>query len=429
MSTSVKGAGEAEARPGAGVMMYTVLEQARADLEGTLARLAAIGYRGIETYGLVEHFGPARVRRAIDAAGLVLTSAHAPFPAGDQAERILDENAELGAEVLVWSMERAEFDSPQAISHGLRRVNEAAERAAARGMRIAYHNHFAEFAQFFDGRQAYDLLLAELDDRVLVELDAYWAVLGGADAAEVVTRLGDRIRFIHVKDGPGVTADRLPTSYYDDVMVPVGEGKIDWVRVLDRAFRPALAHRRAGAAGHGHVRGAGAQLRLPGRPRPVVRLGDAQPAGLLTMEILFLGGAGMIGSAAAAEVVRQGHRLTVVTRGEPRRRIPPEARQLRADVHDAAALRGVLAMKGARGGSGRWAGVGTTTRWSTGSASPRPSSTATPSCSPGSPGSTCSSAPARCSRARCRSFRSPSPRRAASRCSATPATRSPARSS
>ena len=43
-------------------MMYTVLEQARADLEGTLARLAAIGYLGIETYGLVEHFGPARVR-------------------------------------------------------------------------------------------------------------------------------------------------------------------------------------------------------------------------------------------------------------------------------------------------------------------------------------------------------------------------------
>jgi sugar phosphate isomerase/epimerase len=225
MSTSVKEAGEAEARPGAGVMMYTVLEQARADLEGTLARLAAIGYRGIETYGLVEHFGPVRVRRAIDAAGLVLTSAHAPFPAGDQAERILDENAELGAEVLVWSMERAEFDRPQAISHGLRRVNEAAERAAARGMRIAYHNHFAEFSQFFDGRQAYDLLLAELDDRVLVELDAYWALMGGADAADVLTRLGDRARFLHVKDGPAV-------SYDDDVMVPIGEGQIDWVRVL-----------------------------------------------------------------------------------------------------------------------------------------------------------------------------------------------------
>jgi sugar phosphate isomerase/epimerase len=219
-------------RPGLAVMMYTVLEQARADLEGTLARLAEIGYQGIETYGLVEHFGAARVRRAIDAAGLQLTSAHAPFPAGERAERILDENAELGAGVLVWSMEGAEFDSPETITRGLQRVNEAAERAAARGMRIAYHNHFAEFARSFDGRQAYDLLLEQLDDRVLVELDAYWAVLGGADAAEVLTRLGDRVRFIHVKDGPGASAGRLPASYYDDVMVPVGEGQIDWVRVL-----------------------------------------------------------------------------------------------------------------------------------------------------------------------------------------------------
>jgi sugar phosphate isomerase/epimerase len=210
---------------GIGVMTYTVLDQARADLEGTLERLAAMGYAGIETYGLVEHFGPARVRDAIASAGLRLTSAHAPFPAGDDAEAILDANQELGAEILVWSMEREEFDSPEAIRRGVERVNEAAERAAARGMRIAYHNHYAEFSQSFAGRQAYDLLLELLDERVVVELDAYWAVLGGADPAEVLGRLGERVRLVHVKDGPAV-------SYERDVMVPIGEGDIDWARAL-----------------------------------------------------------------------------------------------------------------------------------------------------------------------------------------------------
>jgi sugar phosphate isomerase/epimerase len=217
--------GVSPARPGLAVMMYTVLEQATADLEGTLARLAEIGYQGIETYGLVERFGPERVRRAIAAAGLILTSAHTPFPAGERAEQILDQNSELGCTTLVWSMERAEFDTPEAISRGLARVNEAADRAAARGMTVGYHNHFAEFSQFFDGRQAYDLLLEQLDDRVVIELDAYWAVMGGADPAEVLSRLGDRARFIHVKDGPAV-------SYDDDVMVPIGDGQIDWSRVL-----------------------------------------------------------------------------------------------------------------------------------------------------------------------------------------------------
>jgi sugar phosphate isomerase/epimerase len=212
------------ARPLA-VMAYTVLEQASQDLEGTLDRLAAIGFQGIETYGLVEQYGPRRVREAIGAAGLDITSAHTPFPAGDDAERLLDEAAELGARTLVWSMEREEFDSPDAISAGLRRVNEAAELAAERGMAIAYHNHFAEFAQSFDGVQAYDLLRARLDDRVLFELDAYWAQMGGADAAEVLRRLGDRVRLIHIKDGPAV-------SYEDDIMVPIGEGRIDWTRML-----------------------------------------------------------------------------------------------------------------------------------------------------------------------------------------------------
>ncbi|MFF2520799.1 sugar phosphate isomerase/epimerase family protein [Streptomyces liangshanensis] len=211
---------------GLGVMTYTVLDQARADLEGTLARLAALGYLGVETYGLVEHFGPARVRDAVAAAGLTLTSAHTPFPAGPDAEASLDLNEELGAGILVWSMEREEFDSPDAVRRGVERVNEAAERAAGRGMRIAYHNHFAEFSQEFDGRPAYDLLLELLDDRVLVELDAYWARMGGADPAEVLAGLGDRVRLVHVKDGPAV-------SYENDVMVPIGEGGTDWARTLN----------------------------------------------------------------------------------------------------------------------------------------------------------------------------------------------------
>ncbi|MFB7495513.1 NAD-dependent epimerase/dehydratase family protein [Streptomyces sp. NPDC056161] len=60
------------------------------------------------------------------------------------------------------------------------------------------------------------------------------------------------------------------------------------------------------------------------------------------MRVLFLGGAGMIGSAAAAEAVRRGADVTVVTRSEPRRRPAPGVRALRADVRDTAALAGVL---------------------------------------------------------------------------------------
>jgi nucleoside-diphosphate-sugar epimerase len=60
------------------------------------------------------------------------------------------------------------------------------------------------------------------------------------------------------------------------------------------------------------------------------------------MRVLFLGGAGMIGSAVAAEAVRHGHELTIVTRGEPRRPLPQGTRQLRCDVHQLDGLRAAL---------------------------------------------------------------------------------------
>ncbi|MCU1524418.1 MAG: Sugar phosphate isomerase/epimerase [Microbacteriaceae bacterium] len=217
--------------PRIAVMMYTVLEQAKADLEGTLARIAELGFFGVETYGLLEHYPASRVRKAIAAAGLELTSAHAPFPSGPEASRILDDNAELGATTLVWSLEREEFDSPEAITAGLVRVNDGAENASKYGMRIAYHNHFAEFSQNFDGRQAYDLLLEQLDPRVVIELDMYWTRMGGADPAAVVASLGGRVKYVHIKDGPAL-------SYEDDVMVPIGEGAMDWDAAL--TANPAL---------------------------------------------------------------------------------------------------------------------------------------------------------------------------------------------
>jgi nucleoside-diphosphate-sugar epimerase len=59
-------------------------------------------------------------------------------------------------------------------------------------------------------------------------------------------------------------------------------------------------------------------------------------------KILFLGGAGMIGSAAAAEAVARGARATIVTRSEPSRTVAPGVRALRADVRDTKQLRDVL---------------------------------------------------------------------------------------
>jgi len=205
--------------PGTAAQLWTFHQEAAEDLEGVLTRIAALGYLAVEPLGLHGR-RPAAVRALLDSLGLVLSSAHAPFPAGPEATRILDENAELGATTLIWSLEREEFDSPDAIARGVERINDGARNARAYGMTVGYHNHHAEFANVFHGRRAYDLLLGLMDDSVVLELDMYWARIGGADPAAVIRSLGERVRFLHVKDGPAISQET-------DYMVPVGQGTLD----------------------------------------------------------------------------------------------------------------------------------------------------------------------------------------------------------
>jgi sugar phosphate isomerase/epimerase len=205
------------------VQLWSVRDLARQDLAGVLRRISDIGYVAVEVFGLHGH--PATtVRRLLDDLGLELCSVHAPFPAGADAHRILDEQKELGASVLAWSLEQDEFATEDGIARGAERVNAGAANAEPYGMRIAYHNHWAEFARLADGRLAYDVLLDHLAPDVLVEHDMYWTRLAGADPARVVRDLGERVRFLHVKDGPATTPDAA--------MVAVGQGSLDIPAVL-----------------------------------------------------------------------------------------------------------------------------------------------------------------------------------------------------
>ncbi|MEU0879368.1 sugar phosphate isomerase/epimerase [Lentzea sp. NPDC005914] len=200
------------------LQMWSLHEQAERDLLGVLEKVAAIGYVAIESYELYGH-APKVVRARLNALGLGLCSSHAPFPSGPDATEILDQQAELGARTLVWSLEPEEFDSVDAIKRGAERINQAVVNARRYGMRIGYHNHFAEFRKVFRGRRAYDVLLRELDPAVVIEVDTYWAKVGGADPAAVLASLGRRVELIHIKDGPA--------KGMDDFMVPYGQGVID----------------------------------------------------------------------------------------------------------------------------------------------------------------------------------------------------------
>lgn len=197
--------------------LWSVHTLAGQDFRGVLEKIAAIGYVGVEPISLYDH-SAAQVRTLLDDLGLTMTSAHVSFPVGDVGARALDTYAELGVQTLVWSMEPEEFATPELVRTGVERVNEAARLAAERGLTIGYHNHFAEFTNVWDGRTAYDVLLDVMDPAVVLEVDLYWLAVAGTDAPALVSGLGDRVRLLHVKDGPA--------TGMADQMAVLGEGSV-----------------------------------------------------------------------------------------------------------------------------------------------------------------------------------------------------------
>ena len=96
-------------------------------------------------------------------------------------------------------------------------LNTAAGKAAEHGVRVAYHNHDWELRLMLDGTTSLEVLAGLVDPAVVLEVDTYWAAVGGQDVPELLGRLGDRVIALHLKDGPltGVTADQLPLGSGD----------------------------------------------------------------------------------------------------------------------------------------------------------------------------------------------------------------------
>lgn len=203
------------------LQLYTVREELAADRAGVLRRLAGFGYRTVEPYDVIS--GPETLRGELDAAGLGVCSVHTR-PFGEQAEAAFRGARVAGADTVI-----VPFIAPEryADADGVRAVagelNEAARRAAGHGLRLGYHNHDFELSTLIGGRPALEVLAGQLDDEVILEVDTYWAAVGGQPVPELLGRLGPRVRYLHVKDGP-VTKD--------DPMTALGTGKMPVADIL-----------------------------------------------------------------------------------------------------------------------------------------------------------------------------------------------------
>ena len=217
-----------------GLQLYTVRKSMQSDFEGTLQKVAAVGYKQVEFAGLFGH-SAAEVRVILDRLGLLAPSMHVPFESLDTGwEAVLDDAHRLGCRhVVVPSIPGAFHASIDDYRRAADKFTRGAEAAAKAGLKFAYHNHDIDFAPV-EHRLPFDVLMESTDPTLVgMELDLYWIVRAGQDPLRYFNRWPGRCKLVHVKDTMGAPQHR---------MTDVGSGIIDWPPLLARARAAGVEH-------------------------------------------------------------------------------------------------------------------------------------------------------------------------------------------
>ncbi len=253
----------------AGLQLYTLGELMTTDPKGTLQKVAAIGYKEVESAGSQKGnfygFTPKEFSAMVKEAGMHWRSAHvggAPFSieqvmkmaktAEDSARiqkmmerfkdrpktanlkenylQLADEAAEGGLSYLVCSS--IPVSTMDEIKTAVDVFSKAGEACKKNGVQFAYHNHVTEFDEV-EGHRPFDYILNNTDkDMVKMELDLAWATKAKQDPVELFKLHPGRYPLWHVKD-----LDKTTMSPAE-----VGSGVVDFKRIFDNAKESGMKY-------------------------------------------------------------------------------------------------------------------------------------------------------------------------------------------
>ena len=214
-----------------GLELYAVRDAMKADPDGTLAAVRAIGYADVELLWSFNNFGRSaqQVRAVLRRLGLRAPSAHiAPESLLANWQQSLDTANYLGHQYLVVpSLPPDTGTSLDAWRAWADRFNHAGEAARKSGLWLAFHNE-PEHQRAIDGQIPYDLFIQQTDpSHVRLQLDVGNMLMGGGDPRAYLMAHPDRYWSFHLKD---VT----PDGKHD---TELGTGGFDF-----RSFLAAVTH-------------------------------------------------------------------------------------------------------------------------------------------------------------------------------------------
>lgn len=197
------------------LQLYSVRDDIKADYAGTIAKVAEMGYTGVEAAGYNEGqfygMAPADFKKSIEDAGMEVLSSHAGRPLAEPAadtnweetwawwDTAIQAHKDAGMKYLVvaWIPTPKTLADLQAYCDYF---NQIGEKCNAAGLRFGYHNHNFEFTEV-EGEVMYDYMLKNTDaDKVFFQMDVYWVGEGGKNPVDYFNNYPGRFELLHIKD-------------------------------------------------------------------------------------------------------------------------------------------------------------------------------------------------------------------------------------
>jgi sugar phosphate isomerase/epimerase len=228
-----------------GLQLYSLRDVIKNDIKGILTKVAAIGYKEVETFGYSLKdgfwgFNAKDFKKLLDDNGLKSPSGHFGFDyyietgKTNELKNSIDAAKILGSEyVTVPYLQAPLRKTEDQFKQIADKLNVAAEMCKAAGLKLAYHNHDFEFTKF-GNTTGLEILLNGVDKSLMdFELDLYWVVRSGNDPLKLFKKYPGRFTMWHIKD--------MNKSNHD-VNAEIGQGAIDFKSIFSAAALSGVKH-------------------------------------------------------------------------------------------------------------------------------------------------------------------------------------------
>jgi sugar phosphate isomerase/epimerase len=225
------------ANPEIGLQLYSLRNEIAKDLEGSLEKIAGVGYNTIEAAGyndgLFYGHSPADFKTLVEKYGMKVISSHLTFKDAEIA-KVMTAHKEAGIKYIVWpwigAEQRKTLDQYKALAG---KFNEIGKMMAENKLLFGYHNHDFEFYPI-DGQIPYNVLLESTDpDYVFMQIDLYWTTYADKDPLAYFEKYPGRFKLWHVKD---------MAAGEEKKMTEVGSGVIDYQRLFEYTETSGMQH-------------------------------------------------------------------------------------------------------------------------------------------------------------------------------------------